>query len=751
MMATDPHVNGVGPTPRTLEERLALAQAEGLEANLRRQLRFIGARGVVELQVVGVRRNAQDSYEKVKAAHATSSSSAVALSNDADAWHAQGQYIISARLKAGVESRRGPDAWHELGKGSSTTDNDVAARRILPIDLDVARPANISATDAEMALSVSVALKVHQYLVPIVGEGSLALVHSGNGRQIHIALDDIAESSDVKLIVCSILAGVDSLFSTSEVKVDLKMADAKRLLPACGTLKKKGAPGIADRPHRRTAIVTSADPRNVTLDGLWELHSRIRSDCDQAGRAAMDRAKGIKPKPGQAKSSSPPTSGSSPFEEANAVDSTSVAEWLDLYDSGNLRCPGCGESDGVDIIDHGLKCLHNRCEGRGRSGFRTNVDITMEVRGVDARAAVNLLAARFGFEPLRDRQAANENDGTPYSEYKANEPKPSAFRIWTPAEIWAPIEDPDFLMEGLCVRGALAIIVAYGSSLKTWLLADAAMAIATGGKWLHRFETKQGKALLIDFESGDWELRRRVHRIALGRDLHTPIEGFAFCSMPELSLADDAFYTELEALAREFQFVGIDSLAAGSGGIDENDARFARSLQRLKKIAATTGCVIVLLHHSRKGTPGEGTGDQREMVRGSSAIFNAVDVCLQLARSKEDVFICHQTKARGGKTGEPFVVRVEDTGPKASRVVASDVGTGAEDDDSVPLTGPMEKATRAILILLGTEHDLRSKNEVCARVRGTRAVKLQALQELLDRHLVAVSEGAFRLASEVRK
>ncbi len=323
-----------------------------------------------------------------------------------------------------------------------------------------------------------------------------------------------------------------------------------------------------------------------------------------------------------------------------------------------------------------------------------------------------------------------------------------SFRIWTGADVWAPLEAPDYLIGRLCVRGTLALIVAYGSSLKTWLLADSAIAIPTGGNWLHRFDTKPGRALLIDFESGDWELRRRVHRIAAGRELAIPIDGFGFVTMPSLSLADDGFYAALAPLAREYAFIGIDSLAAGSGGIDENDARFARSLQRLKAIASETKCVIVLLHHSRKG--GGDEADPREMVRGSSAIFNACDVVLMMSRNGDDGFVVRQTKARGGKAVEPFVVRVEDIGEDASIVVARDVADEGEEDVAKG-SKAIEKAKRTILMLLAAEHDVRSATEVWRRVRGNKKVCLDALRELEERDLVTKSAGAYRLASEVRQ
>lgn len=319
------------------------------------------------------------------------------------------------------------------------------------------------------------------------------------------------------------------------------------------------------------------------------------------------------------------------------------------------------------------------------------------------------------------------------------------FKIWTAADIWKPIEAPDYLMDGLLVRGSLALIVAYGASLKTWMLEDAWMSVGTGAPWLGRFATKQTPALIVDFESGDYELRRRAHRLARGREIQIPIEGCAFVTMPALSLADEAFFAALRPLAEQYGFIGIDSLAAGSGGIDENDARFATSLNRLKAIAAETGCVIVVLHHTKKGG-GEDT-DQREMVRGSSAIFNACDVVLQMTR-KGDGFLVQQTKARGGKSVETFVVKVQDTGPDSTVVDAGNV-PDAGDEGVANACQAIDKAKRAILTLLASEHGLTSKTQVWNRISGTKGVKVKALKELEESSLVVEHGGAWRLASEV--
>ena len=390
------------PLPaHSLERRLLEAQSQGLSANLRRQLAFIGPRGrTIELQTLGYQRNPNDTFPRVRAAHALSDDIAVQLCTEADAQLSHGVYILMARLRDGVETRHSiPGKWYEIPKGGGTTDPDVEARLILAIDFDVQRPSNTSATNEEISRSIRVATQAWEYLAGALGsEDSLAYLHSGNGRQIHLALGALRADEETKLLAAAVLAGMDSIFSNEEIKVDRKIFDAKRILPACGTLKKKGAVGIEDRPHRRTAIVTPESVSRLSLENLKTLARKIWDDTDDSGRAAMSEAYGARPqKP--ASTVTPLTPKEGPFARANDVEPMLVVEWLGLVgDSGEVRCPGCGETKGVSLLRAGLKCHHDRCQGKGRSGFRTNVDLVTEARGVSPRDAVTALAEQFRFD-----------------------------------------------------------------------------------------------------------------------------------------------------------------------------------------------------------------------------------------------------------------------------------------------------------------------------------------------------------------
>ena len=106
-----------------LADVLLAAQADGLEANARRFLRFLGfdPGHTLELQILGAPRR----FEENLVAHARDVDGAVRLLEEAEAKKATGVYVILNEPDAAVMSRAEPGRWHVQKKGESTTDADI--------------------------------------------------------------------------------------------------------------------------------------------------------------------------------------------------------------------------------------------------------------------------------------------------------------------------------------------------------------------------------------------------------------------------------------------------------------------------------------------------------------------------------------------------------------------------------------------------------------------------------------------------
>lgn len=192
--------------------------------------------------------------------------------------------------------------------------------------------------------------------------------------------------------------------------------------------------------------------------------------------------------------------------------------------------------------------------------------------------------------------------------------------------VWdEPIDPPTWLVDGLIPVGTVGGFVAHGSSLKTWTLLSVGTAVAEGVPWLNKYMTRKGRVLVVDYESGDYELRRRMKVLDGGK-----IPNLGAWPIPPLRIDDEAFWKKLASIP-DLALVCIDSLAAGATGVDENVADAARPMQYAKKFADATGCAVLFIHHSKK----DDGGDARKAVRGSTAIYAAMDWCYAFENVEE--------------------------------------------------------------------------------------------------------------------
>ncbi len=316
------------------------------------------------------------------------------------------------------------------------------------------------------------------------------------------------------------------------------------------------------------------------------------------------------------------------------------------------------------------------------------------------------------------------------------------FALHGPDVIFAPLSPPDYLVEGAIRRASLVLLGAYGSSGKTWTMLDLGLAVATGGQWLGRHPCKQGSVAILDYESGDYELKRRTQLIARARAV-SGRPTLAFASFPGLYMNDPAFAGRIEALAKEHALILIDSLAAMNPGVDENSSAMRVGLDVLRAVGERTGCVFVVLLHAKKTSGNKDEIDPRELFRGSSAIYDAADVAFAIVLRKKQATV-HQTKARHGRALEPFALTVSDVGDGVA-VLAEDL---TEPNDA---QRRHDETKGLVMDVLAVEHTLTAADVIAVRVERKAADVRTALKDLLGRGIVTKRDGVFRLTSDLRK
>ena len=310
--------------------------------------------------------------------------------------------------------------------------------------------------------------------------------------------------------------------------------------------------------------------------------------------------------------------------------------------------------------------------------------------------------------------------------------EPSGFELQDASTIFAPLEPPDYLVAGLLRRGSLCLIGGYGSSWKTWLALALLLAVASGRPWLGRFATKAGRATFLDWESGSYEMRRRIQALAAGMGIE-PVGNIDFATMPDIYMGTPNFEAAVRRLARLRALIIIDSLRAASPGAEENDSSMRAGLDQLRRIGEETGCCFVVLVHGKK-SGGSSAGDAREALRGSSAIFDAADSVLVASRSEDGPVKVQATKNRHGALVPPFEVHLEDMPDGGVRLTAE--AAEPADKNSERLEAAAAKVIESIRKKPGC-----SKNHIRQDCKGGRNQVTDAALARLCREGKVVNHG----------
>lgn len=138
---------------------------------------------------------------------------------------------------------------------ATTTDHDIVRRVWLPFDFDPVRPAQISASDDEIAATKSRAIDAVKWINAELGEVPDVFAFSGNGFHALYRVD-LPNDDRSKAFVEHILKTTSDRFSNDVMSVDKTVSNAARIWKLYGTLARKGdsVPKL-HRTHRRARLL----------------------------------------------------------------------------------------------------------------------------------------------------------------------------------------------------------------------------------------------------------------------------------------------------------------------------------------------------------------------------------------------------------------------------------------------------------------------------------------------------------------
>ena len=273
-------------------------------------------------------------------------------------------------------------------------------------------------------------------------------------------------------------------------------------------------------------------------------------------------------------------------------------------------------------------------------------------------------------------------------------------------------EKPQFLVSGLVPEKGITALSGHPGCGKSWFMLSMANSIATGEAFLDLFKTKQANVLVIDEESGIWEMRRRMKLLSYPED--SPV---FFYSQNGFKVDDE---DDIELITKTIRdksigLVVIDPFVAVHSGV-ENSAEEAQAVMEQLQLLNEAGAAVLFIHHHRKGA----NGSSGHSLRGSSAYSGRLDSHITIDHTDDTgttkSLNVEHVKSRRGKNVDSFQVTIrQDEIDDPILLESSGMGSGRLTKKGLARKAILELLNQGTLTRKEIIHEVQTEEDVGGR------------------------------------
>lgn len=150
---------------------------------------------------------------------------------------------------------------------STTSDNEILARKWCLIDIDCEKPSDTNSTDEEKELAKQVVNNVYKFLRD-EGFEKPVICDSANGYHLLYKQAMLSNAKNTETMK-NFLKVLDMYFSTDRVKIDCSTFNPSRICKLYGVISRKGS-DTKERPQRESKILKVPQEVNVTPNEYFE-------------------------------------------------------------------------------------------------------------------------------------------------------------------------------------------------------------------------------------------------------------------------------------------------------------------------------------------------------------------------------------------------------------------------------------------------------------------------------------------------
>ena len=340
------------------------------------------------------------------------------------------------------------------------------------------------------------------------------------------------------------------------------------------------------------------------------------------------------------------------------------------------------------------------------------------------------------YESLAKKESTSRNDVPKEARSWHGEDRPRKARtLLTVSSIlnMPESEKPEFLVNMLIPETGITALSGHPGCGKSWFMLHLAQCVATGERFLDQLQTKKGNVLIVDEESGVWEMKRRMKLLGYPDDL--PV--YFYCQSGFKVDKENDLDELLRAISdNNIKLIVVDPFVAIHSKI-ENSAEEAQSVMERLQRFNEAGAAVLFIHHHRKG----GIGSGGQSLRGSSAYSGRLDSHITVEKADETTTTTtlniEHVKSRRGKNLAQFRVVLSQEDLNSPISLMYDEGVSGKEIKK-------EQARRVVVELL--KQGAMTTEEVISEVQGEIEIGVrnihQALKDLeTDKLVVTERDG----------
>jgi len=186
------------------------------------------------------------------------------------------------------------------------------------------------------------------------------------------------------------------------------------------------------------------------------------------------------------------------------------------------------------------------------------------------------------------------------------------FNWLTTAQLLAADYRPEWLVKNFLVSKQPGLIGGRSKTLKTTMIAELAVSVGSGTKFLGKFETTKKRVAVLSGESGSFTIQETARRVIQARSIAAEdVDVLWDFELPTLTSEDDVKATIANIRENKIDVFIVDPIYLCLLGEETEQVNagnvftMGRLLKRVASIGRETGATLLLVHHFRKNSPRE--------------------------------------------------------------------------------------------------------------------------------------------------